>query len=228
MFKVPGKLFKGLFIQRENRFVCLVKFEDNIIRAHLPNPGRLTLILHEEKTEILLRKAPAGSNRKTEASIVAAILEDEVINLDTTIFSDFLQYEIRKCNELVAEYAFVQSEITIGQHRFDFLLKDSNEEEVITEIKSTTRVIDRIACFPDAVSTRATSHLKALLSLQEKGKNTLVIFIIYRAAQKFKPCKNIDPTFSAAFRAALASAYREEKDDFYEMFLQLDQEINIV
>ncbi|MFV2015530.1 MAG: DNA/RNA nuclease SfsA, partial [Candidatus Heimdallarchaeota archaeon] len=76
-------------------------------------------------------------------------------------------------------------------------------EQVITEIKSTTRVENNVACFPDGVSSRASSHLTKLMELAVEQTKTMIIFVVQRRSKSFWPCEKIDPKFSRIFQTAL-------------------------
>ena len=38
---IEGPLISGIFIERPNRFITLVEINGEIVRSHLPDPGRL-------------------------------------------------------------------------------------------------------------------------------------------------------------------------------------------
>ena len=67
--KIEGPLVSGKFVDRPNRFITMVAVDGQIVRSHLPDPGRLKELLIPG-TELLLRPAPKGSERKTKFSTV--------------------------------------------------------------------------------------------------------------------------------------------------------------
>ncbi len=71
-------------------------------------------------------------------------------------------------------------------------------------MKSTTRVVKDVACFPDAVSARASSHLSSLIRLSDEYQ-TMIIFMVYRRAKSFSPCYDIDAKFARIFDSAVKS-----------------------
>ena len=56
------------------------------------------------------------------------------------------------------KFKLVKQELTVGKHRFDFLLEDSEGSPFYLEVKSVTFVENGIAKFPDAVTARGTRH----------------------------------------------------------------------
>ena len=159
------------------------------------------LLLPNSTVYITFHSSP---NRKTKASVIAVQYEDEVIQLQSNLVANWLPHDILK-NEVpgLEKWKVKYQEYTIGAHRFDFILVNPKGEEVITEIKSTTRVKEGVACFPDGVSIRASKHLTALMDLAKQGKKSLLIFVVQRFAESFWPCEQVDPKFTKVFEKAL-------------------------
>lgn len=197
-----GAVVSANFISRENRFIAFVKYNNQIVRCHLPNPGRM-VELFKPNAKLWIR-FHNKSNRKTKASLVAIEVGDELIQLDSNLVYNLMPVVFdRGIISNYAKYRVMKKEITIGNHRIDLLLADGDSNEIVAEVKSTTRVIDNVACFPDAVSERASSHVRTLIELTVQGKETMIIFVVYREASSFNPCHEIDPTFSKEFRRAI-------------------------
>ena len=140
-FISAGAVVPANFISRENRFIAFVEYNDQIIRCHLPNPGRMVeLFKHNSKVWIRFHNK---NNRKTTASLVAIELNDEIIQLDSNLVYNLIPTAFEEGTITNYEnYRVVKKEITFGKHRFDLLLTDGNRE-VIAEVKSTTRVSQR-------------------------------------------------------------------------------------
>jgi sugar fermentation stimulation protein A len=143
-------------------------------------------------------------DRKTQASVVGVMSGAEVIQLQSNLVAKWLPEDFSKNLVPGLEgWKVEKQEHTIGSHRFDFVLKDPQGNSVITEIKSTTRVKENVACFPDGVSSRASSHLNALIKMGQAGKKVMIIFVVQRKADSFWPCETVDPKFSKTFQKAL-------------------------
>jgi sugar fermentation stimulation protein A len=196
-----GAVVQANFISRENRFIAFVKYNDEIIRCHLPNPGRMVELFNRD-VKVWIR-FHNKNNRKTKASLVAIELNDELIQLDTNLVFNLIPTAFEEGIIIGYEkFRVIKKEITLGNHRFDLLLSDGNRE-IVAEVKSTTRVVNNEACFPDAVSKRASSHVKTLTELKLQGTDTMIIFVVYRRANSFLPCHEIDPKFSKELMNAI-------------------------
>ena len=132
--------------------------------------------------------------------MVAIDKNGEIIQLDSNLISQFLPLAMEKKSiDILGSIQVSKKEYQLGPHRFDLLLRDKHGNEIICELKSTTRVTDGTACFPDAVSSRALKHLEYLIELTQTGQRTMIIFAVYREANDFLPCVEIDPKFSESF-----------------------------
>ena len=84
---IAGPLLPGRFVRRENRFLTLVRLEvtNEVVGAHLPDPGRLRELLLPGK-RIWLRAAsnPVRRTRWT-AVLVESTSGEELVSLDTTL-----------------------------------------------------------------------------------------------------------------------------------------------
>jgi len=190
----------GIFLKRDNRFVAWLVDDAKRIRCHLPNPGRMEFLLQENQTRLIYIPAPPNSNRKTDGTIIGIVEQDStVINLDTMMYRPLLEAEIRANSlERFSNWQIIRAEPTLDNHRFDFIFT-TQHTEIIVKVKSTTRVVNHLACFPDAVSKRAQDHLTHLVELQQQDMNVMLIFLVYQDATAFRPCNTIDPQFSTLF-----------------------------
>jgi sugar fermentation stimulation protein A len=78
----------------------------------------------------------------------------------------------------------VKQEHRMGHSRFDFLLR-KDDQDILVEVKSCTMFHDTLAMFPDAVSARATKHLRELEELTGKGFGAAVLFIVHSPRARF-------------------------------------------
>jgi sugar fermentation stimulation protein A len=99
----------------------------------------------------------------------------------------------------------VRREVTVGSSRLDFLLEGPAGCCYI-EAKSVTLVVDGIARFPDAPTTRGARHVGELIQLHEAGAHAAILFIVQREdATAFRPNVAADPPFAAALARAAAA-----------------------
>ena len=197
--KIEGPLIQGKFVERPNRFITMVEVDGKIVRSHLPDPGRLKELLLPG-AKLLLRPAPEGSERKTKYSTVMLYHEGQLISLVSVLPNRFVLEALQdNLLPMFHNYGFVRSEVSHGNHRFDFLLKGQNENPFYLEVKSVTYVENGLAKFPDAVTERGRRHVKHLANLRKKDLDVMILFVVQRPdVECFQPEWERDPKFGFA------------------------------
>ncbi len=207
--KIPlytfNNLIKGIFIERENRFLASVEINEKgkkrIVKAHVHDPGRLKELLF--KGNPVLIRFVRNQTRKTAWEVVFADYNKKWVLVNTIFHSD-IAYNIFK-NDLIKNLTpleDIKKEITLNNSRIDFLLTVAHKDFWI-EVKGCTLVKNHIAMFPDAVSKRAKKHFDELLNVVANGGNAGVLFLIFNEeAKSFKPHIKNDPEFTKSFNSA--------------------------
>ncbi len=195
--KIEGELKRGAFIQRLNRFACLVEVEGSRANAYLPNPGRLQELL-THGAQVLLRKGGAG--RKTCYDLIGVKAGETWVSVDSRVPNALFKEALEQGR--LAEfkgYRIAREEVAFGKSRLDFLL----EPPALVEVKSCTLVEEGIAKFPDAPTARGRKHLLELIEAKEEGYRSAVVFVIQRGdAFAFAPNDATDAAFGEALREA--------------------------
>ena len=197
--KIEGPLIKGRFHSRPNRFLTVVEINGELVHSHLPDPGRLKELLLPG-AELYLRPVSEEIPRKTRFTTVMVCHKGQFISLVSTLPNRFVKESLKK-NKLpmFKNYKLLKPEVTVGKHRFDFLLESPKGKLFYLEIKSVTYVENGIAQFPDAVTERGARHAMALAELVEQGNEAGILFVCQRKDGKlFKPMWERDPRFSEA------------------------------
>ena len=197
--KIEGPLIKGRFHSRPNRFLTVVEINGELVHSHLPDPGRLKELLLPG-AELYLRPVSEEIPRKTRFTTVMVCHKGQFISLVSTLPNRFVKESLKK-NKLpmFKNYKLLKPEVTVGKHRFDFLLESPKGKLFYLEIKSVTYVENGIAQFPDAVTERGARHAMALAELVEQGYEAGILFVCQRKDGKlFKPMWERDPRFSEA------------------------------
>jgi sugar fermentation stimulation protein A len=192
-------VMQGRFIRRLNRFAVECSLDNEIVLAHLPNPGRLWELLLPDRTISLVRHDPTPS-RSTIYTAVAVLREDMPVLLHTQMANTVVKSLLAKNRIRGLEHAkIMKQEATFGGSRFDFLLQKGNVQYVL-EVKSCTLFGKYIAMFPDAVTERGRRHLLALAELTDRGMRACVIFVVHWPyAQFFLPDYHTDFDFARTF-----------------------------
>jgi len=103
-------------------------------------------------------------------------------------------------NNLIKEVAnndIIKPEVFFNKEtRFDFLI-EKNKQKIFVEVKNVTLFRDeKIAEFPDAVTSRGSKHLKALIEATQKGYKTYLLFLVQiQGVESFKIAKDIDNVY---------------------------------
>ncbi len=198
------KLLEGRFKKRINRFVSEVQVTgyNTPQNAHLPSTGRLAELLTTDAKVFL--EHHQKSERKTAFSL--RLVEYQGILIDLTAhYANPYTESLWEQSLLKLPYtpvnAIIKREWKYQNHRFDFLITPHKREKppLVLEVKSVNLVIDNIAHFPDAPTSRGVNHLKTLIELGKNGYLCAVLFLVMREdAIRFKPHKLKDPTFAQA------------------------------
>ena len=193
----PGPVRTARFVERPNRFLVRCRLRrGRVVDAFLPNPGRLWELLLPGATLFVLRDA-GGPSRKTEYTVAAVERDGAPVFLHT-------HWTNRVARRLVEAgrvpglegAAIVRSEVRVGRHRFDFLLRQRGEP-VTLEVKSVTLFGNGVAMFPDAVTERGREHLLHLAELSMGGARAVALFVVHTPTVRwFLPDYHTDLAFS--------------------------------
>lgn len=175
-------MFEAEVTDRPNRFVVNVDDGTSEIRCHLHDPGRLKELIYPGN-RVLCR---ASKGQKTSHSITAARYGNEWVLTDTRIHSAIASHFLPPT---------VRSEVSIGNHRMDFMF-----ENTMIEVKGCTLMNGRTATFPDAPTIRGRQHLQVLRDHSVNGGKAILIVLVFReSAECFIPNRLTDPEFYEEF-----------------------------
>ena len=199
--KIDGILKKGKFHRRNNRFIAEVIVEGELVKAHVPNTGRLKELLIEG-ADIVLQYIDSPK-RKTQYELILVQKKGILVSIDSQLPNRFLEGCIQqnKIPEL-HQYTSYKREVTFGKSRFDFYMQKDGEGAFM-EVKGCTLVEDEICLFPDAPTERGTKHVKELIEARRQGYAAYLFFLIQRGdAKSFTTNDAMDPEFGKAVRDA--------------------------
>ncbi len=180
-------LTHAILSRRINRFVAEIILDNKKIRVYVPNTGRLSE-LALPGTRVLL----SPLNTKFRYKILYIMKDAFPVMIDSS-YSNTLFHELLENGSVPGlEHAqLVKREPVYTNHRFDFLVKDKRDSCYI-ELKSCTLFHKDTASFPDAVSSRASEHVKILA---ETGCGMLMFLILHDAMKRFVPNYHTDFLF---------------------------------
>jgi len=172
-----------------------------VIKAFLPNPGRLWELLLPGA--VLALEKSSQPDRKLPYTVVAIEREGHPVMAHTHRTNDLVEHLLRQGILPGLEGTqIVRREIQHGNSRFDFLLK-RGKEEIYLEVKSCTLFGKQVAMFPDAVTARGKKHVEELAELRMGGISGAVVFLIcWPKAEFFLPDYHTDLEFARTLWAA--------------------------
>lgn len=198
----PARISRATFVDRPSQFVARCRRGDGrLIRAFLPNPGRMRELL---LPGVILYLAPAPAARKqgrparrTRYTVLAVERDGAPIFLHTHLNNRVARSLIEHGRVPGLEGARVlDAEVTVGHSRFDFLLSHRSRD-VYLEVKSCTLYGNRVAMFPDAVTERGRRHLLELAQMRRHRVRSIVLFVVQTAdVDWFMPDYHTDLAFS--------------------------------
>ena len=214
--KIEGRNLRGVFQERLNRFLALVKVENRILPSFLPNPGRMHELL-TPGTEVVLREV-LKENRKTSYDLIGVFYNGQMVSVDSRVPNKLVLEALKNRDiEELSEYNIIKPEYGYGHTRFDFFLANEHER-CLLEVKSCTLVKDGVAMFPDAETERGRRHVRDLVKAKKEGYRACVLFIVQRTdAHVFAPNDETDPEFGKVLRDATVE--RVEVYAYYSEFV---------
>jgi len=197
--QLTANLIQARFLDRPNRFVvdCHAPGVGRV-RAHMPNPGRMwELLLPDVRLWLAAASRTPDSTRRTAYTVVAVERDGEPIFVHTHTSNEVARrlVEQRRIPGL-EDAVVVDSEVTVGHSRFDFLLQRGGQP-VLMEVKSVTLFGNGMAMFPDAPTLRGRRHVEELAKLGCRAHRPVVLFLAHsRRVNRFLPDYHTDLDFA--------------------------------
>jgi len=194
--KFTKSLIKGKLVKRYKRFFTDIKLNKEIVVAHCPNTGSMRGLL-DEGNEVFISKSD-NPKRKLKYTLEIIKVKKNLVGVNTHFANKITQHGLShnlinelKNNDSIRPEVFFNKET-----RFDFLIEKKNQK-IFVEVKNVTLFRDeKIAEFPDAITTRRTKHLKTLIDATKKGYKTYILFLIQiERIESFKIAKDIDKDY---------------------------------
>lgn len=206
--RFDAPLVPGTLLRRYQRFLADVRLEDGTqITAHCPNTGSM-LGCTEPGSRVWLVHAPSPKRKYAYSWELTELAGGRLVGINT-----------HRSNALVREaldngllpalggYTSVRAEATYGAEgsRVDFLLSATGRPDCYLEVKNVTAAVqDGVALFPDAVSARASKHLREMMQVVRSGARAVLVFCVQRDdVREVRAAGAIDPLYERTLRDAL-------------------------
>ncbi len=198
------KLISGLFIKRYKRFFVDIKVGKKVVTAHCPNTGSMYGLL-KKNNKVWLSKSN-NPNRKLKYTLEIIEVNKSKVGVNTHSTNKIVHHALQK--NLIKELKNIKKidpEVKFGSNtRFDFLVRENNDEAFI-EVKNVTLSRKKgLAEFPDSVTTRGLKHINELIKANKKKYKIFILYLIQRNDCKtFTIANDIDPNYASALRKAV-------------------------
>jgi len=207
--KFKERLLQGFLIKRYKRFFVDIKYKNKIITAHCPNSGSMMGLL-DKGNKIWFSKSD-NPKRKLKYTLEIVELEKKMVGINTQLTNKIVLEALnnKKIKSLI-KFNNIKTEVKFSNNtRFDFLLSD-NKDKCFLEIKNVTLVREeKIAEFPDAITSRGVKHLKELINAQKKGYQSYILYLVQREdCRSFRIAQDIDEEYKITFNKALKNGVK--------------------
>ena len=188
-------LIKGKLIKRYKRFFVDVKLNKEVVTAHCPNTGSMQGLL-DKGNEVYLTKND-DPKRKLKYGLEIIKVKKNLVGVNTHLANKIVNHGLK--NNLINELKnndTIKSEVFFDKEtRFDFLTEKN--QKCFVEVKNVTLFRNqKTAEFPDAITSRGSKHLLALINAINKGYKSYLIFLVQiQNMQNFKIAKDIDSEY---------------------------------
>ena len=201
--KFTKSLIKGKLIKRYKRFFLDVKLNKEIVTAHCPNTGSMQGLLDEGNDVYLLPNNDPKRKLKYGLEIIKS--RKNLVGVNTHMANKIVHHGLK--NNLIKELKnseIIKPEVFFNKEtRFDFFV-EKNKQKNFVEVKNVTLFRDnKIAEFPDAITSRGSKHLLTLIDAIKKGYKTYLLFLVQiQNMEYFKIAKDIDKDYYDNFLIA--------------------------
>ena len=189
-------LLKGKLIKRYKRFFVDVKLGKETVIAHCPNTGSMKGLLEEGNEVYLLKHDDPKRKLKYGLEIIKA--QNNLVGVNTHMANKIVNHGLN--NNLIKELKnsnSIKPEVFFNKEtRFDFLI-EKNKQKSFVEVKNVTLFRgNSTAEFPDAITSRGSKHLLALIDAIKKGYKSYLVFLVQvQNMENFKIARDIDAEY---------------------------------
>ena len=190
--KFTNSLIKGKLIRRYKRFFVDVEVNNKVLTAHCPNTGSMLGLLNKGNN-VWISKVD-DPKRKLKYTLEMIQSNKKFIGVNTHRANRIVEHGLQ--NKLFEEFKSIKNikaEFKYSNDtRFDFLC-----DKFLIEVKNVTLSRkDKIAEFPDAITSRGSKHLRKLIESLKQGFKPYVLFLVQiQDVTKFKIAKDIDSDY---------------------------------
>ncbi len=209
--KFDPPLQSAILLRRYKRFLADVEMSNgDVITVHTPNTGAMTGCA-DPGSRVFLRDVENPKRKYRYSWEMTENLQGIMVGVHTGITNALVSEGI--VSGVISElqgYDTIRQEVKYGEEksRIDLLLQNgADNRDCYVEIKNVTTCDEAgYGYFPDAVSARASKHLRELMTVVAQGGRAVIFFCVQRGdVQAVRPADEIDPLYGKTLREALAA-----------------------
>ena len=205
-----SNIYKGIFLERPNRFIAICEINGKEEVCHVKNTGRCRELLVKGST-VYLEKS-SNPNRKTQYDLVSVQKNGKLINMDSQIPNYVVTESLDK---IFNDITFIKQEYKYGNSRFDVYV-ETKTDKIFVEVKGVTLEDNGVVRFPDAPTERGIKHLKELQKAIKDGYRACVVFLVQMQDVKyFEPNFETHPEFAYELSSAIKNGVEVYVYDSY-------------
>ena len=207
--KFKERLLQGTLIKRYKRFFVDIKYKNKIITGHCPNTGSMMGLLNKGNKIWFSRSD--NLSRKLKYTLEIIEVGKKMIGINTLLTNKivFEALNQKKIKSLI-KFKNIKNEVKFSETtRFDFLISN-DREKCFLEVKNVTLVRkNKIAEFPDSITSRGTKHLNELINAKKKGFQSYILYLVQREdCRSFKIAEDLDEEYKVTFIEALKAGVK--------------------
>lgn len=208
--KFSPPLQPATLLRRYKRFLAdVVLPTGEAVTVHTPNTGAMTGCAEPGST-VYLRAVDNPKRKYRYSWEMTENRQGVMVGVHTGLTNALVREAIE--GGVVTQlqgYPMIRQEVKYGEEgsRIDLLLQGhADGRDCYLEIKNVTTCDGQgHGYFPDAVSVRASKHLRELMGVVERGGRGVIFFCVQRGdVQAVRPADEIDPHYGETLRQALA------------------------
>jgi sugar fermentation stimulation protein A len=191
-----NELISGLFVKRYKRFFVDVIIDKKIVTAHCPNTGSMQgLLIKNNKVWLTKSNDP---KRKLKYTLQIIESNGSKVGINTHLTNKIVLDGLKNNKIKNFKAIEIKTEVKFGDNtRFDFLITESNSKKFIEVKNVTLSRTNKLAEFPDAVTSRGAKHIDELIKAKIKGYDVYLMFVVQREdCDQFSIARDIDPKYA--------------------------------
>lgn len=204
------QMLEGRLVRRYKRFLADVTLADGtMVTAHTPNTGSM-LGCCTPGSRVWLRHCGKAKRKYPLSWELVETSSGTLVGINTGLSNSLVREAIQ--HGVIKElggYAGIRGEVRYGDEnsRIDLLLSGHDQApDCFVEVKNVTLAQEGAAMFPDAVSVRASKHLRELMAMVRQGFRACLCFCVQRSdVKRMQPADHIDAVYGSALREAMAA-----------------------